>query len=47
MSILEIILVIIVVGLAVALFYQMKGAKQQAEEGQQLLNESGRAPQME
>ena len=39
MTILEIILVVIVIGLAVALFYQMKGAKQQAEEGQQLLND--------
>ena len=39
MSALEIILVVIVVGLAVALFYQMKTAKKQAEDGQQLLND--------
>ena len=39
MSALEIILVVIVVGLAVALFFQMKTAKKQAEDGQQLLND--------
>ena len=39
MTILEIILVVIVAGLAVALFYQMKAAKKQAEEVQQLLND--------
>lgn len=39
MTTLEIILVVIVAGLAVALFYQMKTAKQQAEDGQQLLND--------
>ena len=39
MTILEIVLVVIVAGLAVALFYQMKAAKKQAEEGQQLLND--------
>ena len=39
MSVLEIILIAIVVGLGVALFFQMKAAKQQASEGQQLLND--------
>ena len=39
MTILEIILLVIVVALAVALFFQMKAAKRQSEDGQQLLND--------
>lgn len=39
MTTLEIVLVVIVAGLVVALFFQMKAAKQQAEDGQQLLND--------
>ena len=39
MTILEIILLVIVVALAVALFFQMKTAKRQSEDGQQLLND--------
>ena len=38
MTILEIILLVIVVALAVALFFQMK-TKRQSEDGQQLLND--------
>lgn len=39
MTILEIILLVIVVALAVALFFQMKASKRQSEDGQQLLND--------
>ena len=39
MTILEIILLVIVVALAMALFFQMKAAKRQSEDGQQLLND--------
>ena len=39
MTILEIILLVIVVALAMAHFFQMKTAKRQSEDGQQLLND--------
>ena len=39
MSVLEIILIILVVALAVALFMQVKAARKQAEDGQQLLSD--------
>ena len=39
MTILEIILIIIVATLGIALFFQTKAARKQAEDGQQLLND--------
>ena len=39
MATLDIILIILVVALAVALFFQMKAAKKQSEDGQQLLSD--------
>jgi uncharacterized membrane-anchored protein YhcB (DUF1043 family) len=39
MTILEIVLIVVVIVLAIALFLQVKSARHQAEEGQQLLSD--------
>ena len=39
MSLFTIILLLLVLVLCIALYFQMKGAKEQSEEGQQLLND--------